>query len=447
MPFQSEKQRRYLWANRPDIARKWENKYATGGNVMNDGMLRNNDITFTMKSDGGETMTYKSPKGMMPNIGILGGLVGGPDRGPTADNVQARLTPGEFVVNRPAAMKYGGMLEAINNEGRMMLHSAGYAGGGMVGYQTGGSVATYTDENGTTYVIKDGQLINPRTGGVDVIATYKWKQAGSPVDQTPQSTNPGLANQPPSGDPYRPVDRGRSGQVGVAPYEALAQLPERLSPNTNAPESELMRYYKKVVDEGSGTWFWQKDPQKVREAQFQQNVEYTDLDNATINQAGQWSPEMLRGLDAGKMAEMLRNPNLPEWMRSQLESQYQQHQDLQLKQANRLGGGGDDLGHFDPTRQAGLYADRRIAEGIAAGERDVAADLTDREDLGTVGATNLAQSVTLPGTVGSATSFQYGPGSRTPVTSKEEASRLVARGVVAKGAIFVLPNGVEGVAQ
>ena len=27
MPFQSEKQRRYLWANEPEIAREWTDRY------------------------------------------------------------------------------------------------------------------------------------------------------------------------------------------------------------------------------------------------------------------------------------------------------------------------------------------------------------------------------------------------------------------------------------
>jgi len=31
MPFQSEKQRRYLHANHPEIAKRWERDYATGG--------------------------------------------------------------------------------------------------------------------------------------------------------------------------------------------------------------------------------------------------------------------------------------------------------------------------------------------------------------------------------------------------------------------------------
>ena len=33
MPFQSEKQRRYMHANLPEIAQRWEKKYRTGGSV------------------------------------------------------------------------------------------------------------------------------------------------------------------------------------------------------------------------------------------------------------------------------------------------------------------------------------------------------------------------------------------------------------------------------
>ncbi len=29
MPFKSEKQRRYLWANEPELARKWTKKYGS----------------------------------------------------------------------------------------------------------------------------------------------------------------------------------------------------------------------------------------------------------------------------------------------------------------------------------------------------------------------------------------------------------------------------------
>ena len=35
MPFQSDKQRRYLWANEPEIAREWTDRYgAKQGGIM-----------------------------------------------------------------------------------------------------------------------------------------------------------------------------------------------------------------------------------------------------------------------------------------------------------------------------------------------------------------------------------------------------------------------------
>jgi len=34
MPFQSEKQRRFLHANHPDIAERWEKNYKKGGPVV-----------------------------------------------------------------------------------------------------------------------------------------------------------------------------------------------------------------------------------------------------------------------------------------------------------------------------------------------------------------------------------------------------------------------------
>ena len=33
MPFKSEKQRRYLWANEPEVAKDWTDKYAGGGMI------------------------------------------------------------------------------------------------------------------------------------------------------------------------------------------------------------------------------------------------------------------------------------------------------------------------------------------------------------------------------------------------------------------------------
>ena len=144
MPFKSEKQRRFLHANHPEIAKRWENNYNLGGNVMGRGLLdkMDDDITITKKNADGASITIKSPKGTQVDLsGILGnmleeGLVEGPDMGPVADNVTARLTPGEHVINRPAAEKYRPLLEQINNEGKMMLAMGGHIPGYFLGGET-----------------------------------------------------------------------------------------------------------------------------------------------------------------------------------------------------------------------------------------------------------------------------------------------------------------------
>ena len=38
MPFQSKKQERYMWANKPTIARRWTNKY--GSAKKNGGVIK-----------------------------------------------------------------------------------------------------------------------------------------------------------------------------------------------------------------------------------------------------------------------------------------------------------------------------------------------------------------------------------------------------------------------
>ena len=68
MPFKSEKQRRYLHANEPEIARRWENKYATGGTTMPMKDKMDEDITITRKTPSGASVTIKSPRGYHPSL-------------------------------------------------------------------------------------------------------------------------------------------------------------------------------------------------------------------------------------------------------------------------------------------------------------------------------------------------------------------------------------------
>ena len=58
MPFKSEKQRRYMHANLPKIAQRWEKKYSTGGRVkLNEGGY----IGSAIKTEyGGKKLSNKS---------------------------------------------------------------------------------------------------------------------------------------------------------------------------------------------------------------------------------------------------------------------------------------------------------------------------------------------------------------------------------------------------
>ncbi len=85
-------------------------------------------------------------KSSQPQGYAYGGLVQGPDKGDRADNVTARLTPGEYVIDRPAVKHYGaGVLEALRKRviprellAGFSLHvpipkaTTAYAYGGMV---------------------------------------------------------------------------------------------------------------------------------------------------------------------------------------------------------------------------------------------------------------------------------------------------------------------------
>ena len=96
--------------------------------------LKEGDQSITVERTPSEnTMTVN---------GLLGGMVGGISPTPVADDKTINVTSGEFVVNKPAADKYAGLLEDINNEGREMLARGGYAGKSpMQGYAAGGKLS------------------------------------------------------------------------------------------------------------------------------------------------------------------------------------------------------------------------------------------------------------------------------------------------------------------
>ena len=141
MPFKSEKQRKYLYANKPEVAAKFA-KYNEGGIVMPGGLLdmKSQDMTITIKKPNGASVTYKSPEGSQVEMdGILGGMVEGYAPTPVADNKTINVTPGEFVVNFPAAQKHKGLLNMINEQGKQELAMGGWTKPTM-GYANGGPV-------------------------------------------------------------------------------------------------------------------------------------------------------------------------------------------------------------------------------------------------------------------------------------------------------------------
>ena len=132
------------------------------------------DISITRKLGNGSSVTYKSPKGSQIDMsGILGGMVDGYTPSPVSDNKQINVTPGEFVVNQPAAQKYKGILEKINNEGRQMLAQGGWTSGHKMGYAEGGGIfgspASYDQLQEDLPYIED-QL----TGGANIADLAKY---------------------------------------------------------------------------------------------------------------------------------------------------------------------------------------------------------------------------------------------------------------------------------
>ena len=73
MPFQSEKQRRYLHANHPEIAKRWEKEYSHGGILDIDGSEEitteeGNDISLVDESETGVSTLFKAKDGGTPQL-------------------------------------------------------------------------------------------------------------------------------------------------------------------------------------------------------------------------------------------------------------------------------------------------------------------------------------------------------------------------------------------
>jgi len=73
MPFQSEKQRRYLHANHPEIAKRWEKEYSHGGilDITGDEEItteEGNDISLVDESETGISTLFRAKDGGTPQL-------------------------------------------------------------------------------------------------------------------------------------------------------------------------------------------------------------------------------------------------------------------------------------------------------------------------------------------------------------------------------------------
>lgn len=100
---------------------------------------KHDDITITKKMADGGSITMKSPVGNQMDLGLLGGAIPGNSPTPVSDDVPILANAGEYIINVPAAKKYKGLLQRINQEGREMLKQGGWIDDVKpMGYNQGG---------------------------------------------------------------------------------------------------------------------------------------------------------------------------------------------------------------------------------------------------------------------------------------------------------------------
>ena len=139
MPFKSEEQRRYLWANEPEIARNWTDKYGNriqreNGGIMRLGFQDGNDVDdddnkwLFGKAKEGWDLSKKLPGILLSALsGIpgLGFLLGGSKLSPIEKynrdkwSVHGKGIPGtDHVTSIPGIMKYYDTKRAGNLTGQ-----------------------------------------------------------------------------------------------------------------------------------------------------------------------------------------------------------------------------------------------------------------------------------------------------------------------------------------
>ena len=147
MPFQSEKQRRYLWANEPEIARDWTDTYGSRVRKANGGIMQS--ILMKLAQEWG------LPKAMeMLGMGKdsdeqndLGALTGGGYFGNLMSNFNPKSSLTRFGMNQ-AFKGLTGQGSAISGFGGAFLPIAGMAGLAYLGNKHRLGLTGYTTQGG-----------------------------------------------------------------------------------------------------------------------------------------------------------------------------------------------------------------------------------------------------------------------------------------------------------
>ena len=154
MPFKSEKQRRYLWANEPEIARDWTDTYGSRIEKSNGGIM-------DKASDGNLIHDFENyKKGKSVNV-------------PTSFQARSHSTPVNlaYITDDEA-----GILQALKpdtpHEGPMGIPNYDdYDPTGQYGTATSGSQMSAAETGGTGHGMSQGEADSHRAAAISAGAT------------------------------------------------------------------------------------------------------------------------------------------------------------------------------------------------------------------------------------------------------------------------------------
>ncbi len=404
------------------------------------------DVSTTIKSEDGSTISIKSPKGSKMELsGLLGnammgrqnfntgGMINRPSPTPVADNHQINVTGGEFVVNQPAAQKYHPLLEKMNNEGKQMLAQGGWTNP-QKGYAYGGktNASTWTSSNGVIYYVVNGLLQDQNGNRAPREAWKEWVGQCKPdvvvIDSGILGNKPDtkILPQQPASITQQPDTAGISapGHRGarVSAVKGSDQYAQ-LSANPN---------YQVIQDNGYLVEFGLK--QSTTDTIYNQNILAEDqaYANPEFNkQIGQYKfYEDLAKNDIQAFKDKLRtDPNAVKFAKEGLG-----WNDQQVAQAM----------HGTENTDVSANIEAEDAMSSAGGPSNV--DLLNRFTAENTVA-DLGKQEVVQGNKNTGFTFTYVSGTTYDVQTKAEAESYVSSGQVEQGAKFRTKDGFIGEAQ